>query len=190
MDRERAEKLIAMNKAFKLLRERQKKNLRQHPEIMEIAKRVRAARERDAVNQQLLTRTVENLRRRGFDVHVLSTPQEVLDKVLEIIGDERIVIKSKSNVTKEIRLREELESRGIEVLETDVGDRLIQILNEKPSHPTGPSAHLSIKTIAERLSEHYGVKIEPDARKIVEFLREDIENGLKKAKIGITEPMR
>lgn len=186
MDREKAEKLIAMNRAFKLLRERQKRNLKEYPEILEISKKVRAARERDAANPELLNQTVENLKKRGFDVHILSNPQEVVEKVLEVVGDEKIVVKSKSNVTKEIRLREELESRGIEVVETDIGDRLIQILNEHPSHPTGPAAHLSVKMIAEQLSEHYGEEIKPDAREIVEFLRKDIENSFKRAGVGIT----
>lgn len=72
------------------------------------------------------------------------------------------------------------------LIETDIGDRLLQILDEFPSHPTGPAVHLSVKSIAEKLSKHYGIKITPDAEKIVEFLRKDIEKSVEEAKVGIT----
>lgn len=186
VDRERAEKLIAMNRAFKTLRERQKVNLKFYPEIKELAKEVREKRERCVGNQKLFEKVVENLRGRGFNVYVASDSEDAISKVLEVVGDEKLVVKSKSNVTKEIGLREELEKKGVAVVETDIGDRLLQILDESPSHPTGPAVHLSVKSIAEQLSKHYGVEIPPDAEKIVEFLRRDIEKSVEEAKIGIT----
>ncbi len=186
MDREKAEKLLAMNRAFRILRDRQRANLKLYPEVKELAKSVREERERNVGNQELLEKVMENLRRRGFDVYLASTSDEAVKKVLEVVGEEKVVVKSKSNVTKEIGLREGLEKRGVEVIETDVGDRLIQILNEFPSHPTGPAVHLSVESIANRLSEYYGTEIPPKAEAIVEFLRKDIENAVEKAKVGIT----
>ena len=186
VDRERAEKLIAMNRAFKILRERQKVNLKLYPEVRELAKEIREKRERCVGNQEVFEKVVENLRRRGFNVYIASNSEEAISEILEIVGDEKLVVKSKSNVTKEIGLRKELENKGVEVVETDIGDRLLQILDESPSHPTGPAVHLSVKSIAERLSKHYGVEIPPDVGKIVEFLRKDIEKSVEEAKIGIT----
>jgi len=186
VDREKAEKLIAMNRAFKILRERQRANLRLYPEVKELAKKVREERENDVGNNELLRKVMESLERRGFDVYLTPTSYEAVKKVLEVVGEEKLVVKSKSNVTKEIRLREELEKRGMEVIETDIGDRLIQVLNEHPSHPTGPAVHLSVESIANRLSDFYGTEIPPKAEKIVEFLRKDIENAVERANVGIT----
>jgi len=186
VDRERAEKLIAMNRAFKTLRERQKVNLKLYPEVRELAKEIREKRERCVGNQELFEKVVKNLRRRSFNVYIASNSEEAVSKVMEVVGDEKLVVKSKSNVTKEIGLREELEKRGVEVVETDVGDRLLQILDEYQSHPTGPAVHLSVKSIAERLSKHYGTEIPPNAEKIVEFLRRDIEKSMEEANVGIT----
>ena len=186
MDRERAEKLITMNRAFKILRERQKANLKLYPEIKKLAEEVREKREHCVGNQELFEKVAENLKRRGFDVYIASNSEEAIRKVLEVAGDERLIVKSKSNVTKEIGLREELVRRGLEVVETDIGDRLLQILNEFSSHPTGPAVHLSVDTISKLLSRHYGVEIPPDALKIVEFLRNDIEKSLRKARVGVS----
>ena len=186
MDRDEAEKLIAMNRAFKILKNRQKKRIREFPEIKDLAYRIRKIRERSVGDKKLLSQTIENLRQRGFEVYLAGDAREALDRVLELVGDEKLVAKSKSNVTKELKLVEELEKHGIEVVETDVGDRLIQLLSEDPAHPTGPAVHLSTVNIAKRLSELLGIAIEPDSKKIVEFLREDIYRRLLKAEIGIT----
>ncbi len=186
MNREDAEKLIAMSRAFELLRKRQKEMIKKFPEIRDLATRIRSVREESVGNSELLSQAVENLNRKGFDVHFAGNAKDAIKKILELVDSEKVVAKSKSNVTKEIKLVEELEKRGIEVVETDVGDRILQILNEDPSHPTGPAAHLSTATIARKLSEYFGTKIEADAKRIVEFLRQDIYGKLRHAEVGIT----
>lgn len=186
MEREELEKLLAMKKAFKVLRERQKENIKKFPEIKSTAKRVREIREKSVGNKNLLREVIKNFEERGIEVHLVKNREDALNLVFELLNEERIVVKSKSNVTKEIGLREELEKRGIEVVETDVGDRIIQILNEEASHPTGPAVHLSVNMIAEKLSEYFGVRLEESAERIVEFLREDIKKRVSKATVGIT----
>nr|WP_230972220.1 LUD domain-containing protein [Archaeoglobus neptunius] len=175
-----------MNKAFKILRERQRRNLEKYPEIKEIAKKIRVVREKSVGNEELLEKTVENLKRRGFTVKRAEDRVEALSIISELLEGEKVIVKSKSNLSKEIGLREELEKLGFDVVETDVGDRLIQILNEHPSHPTGPAVHLSVKLISEKLSEYFGFPIPPDAGRIVELLREDIQRHVKIANVGIT----
>ncbi len=186
VNREDVEKLVAMNKAFKLLRERQKENIKRYPEIESIAKKIRSVRERSIGNRELLSESIENFEKKGFDVYLTKNKDDAIKVVTELLEGERVVVKSKSNVAKEIGLREELENRGVEVVETDIGDRIIQILNEDASHPTGPAAHLSVKMIAEKLSNHFKTEIVPSAEKIVEVLREDIKKRVEKAAVGIT----
>jgi len=79
-----------------------------------------------------------------------------------------------------------LEKKGMTVIETDIGDRILQILKGNPSHPTGPVTHLSAKDIAEGLSKHYKIQIKDEPEEIVRIVREDVISNLVKAKAGIT----
>ncbi|MFQ6136208.1 MAG: LUD domain-containing protein [Candidatus Hydrothermarchaeales archaeon] len=96
------------------------------------------------------------------------------------------MVKAKSNLTREINLTEELDSREIEVVETDIGDRILQLTNEKPSHPTGPVSHLTSYDISRYLSEYFKREVSPDSREIVKLIRGDILGYMEAAKIGIT----
>ncbi|MDD5095149.1 MAG: LUD domain-containing protein [Dehalococcoidia bacterium] len=102
------------------------------------------------------------------------------------MGSEKLVVKAKSNVTKEIDLARELESRGIEAVETDIGDRVVQIAGEKPSHPTGPASHLSKEQIAEVLSAHFGREIPADPLILTQIIRDEVAAKIEAANIGIT----
>src|SRR4030066_81881 len=74
---------------------------------------------------------------------------------------ERLVVKSKSNISKEIGLTHFLNGHGIEVIETDIGDRIIQIAGHRASHATAPAVHLSRYEIAEILSQHLKREVPP-----------------------------
>jgi len=186
VDKEEVEKLITMNRAFKLLKERQRENLRKYPEIESLVRRVREVREKSVGDEGLLSTAIENFEKRGFSVFLARNKEEAIKVIFELLEGEKVVAKSKSNVTKEINLTEELEKRGIEAIETDIGDRILQILNEQASHPTGPAVHLSVRMIAEKLSNHFKTEIAPSAEKIVEFLRNDIKERIREAAVGIT----
>jgi len=79
-----------------------------------------------------------------------------------------------------------LKKNGITVVETDIGDRILQVMKASPSHPTGPIAHLSAKEIAKGLSEYYDKPIKDDPDEIVKIVREDVVSSINNAKIGIT----
>lgn len=175
--------VIALRKAFDSVKQRQKDN--DFPNFEERKKRLKAAREACVGNEELLKKTVDVLTKNGIKVHHAKSKEEALDIVLKEIGSEKLVVKSKSNVTKEIELVKELEKRGIKVFETDIGDRIAQLLDASPSHPTGPIAHLSAKEIAKALKEN-GIEISGEPEDIVNFVTQDIIKNIKKAKIGIT----
>ena len=58
-------------------------------------------------------------------------------------------IKSKSMVTEEIDLNRHLEAAGLEVTETDLGEYIIQLRQEPPSHIVGPAIHLTVDQVAQ-----------------------------------------
>jgi L-lactate utilization protein LutB len=178
------DEIISLQKAFKSVRNRQQKNV--PPDLHEKIKRLRAVRELSIGNDELLKRAVKKMEENGIKVFTAKSRDDAVQIMLKELGTEKLVAKSKSNVTKEIKLTEELESRGIKVIETDIGDRILQVLREKPSHPTGPITHLSAKKISEGLSKIYGVEIGSDPGGIVRFVRNEIRNYIDKARIGVT----
>jgi L-lactate utilization protein LutB len=174
----------ALRKAFNSVKKRQKLNLPK--DFTERKAMLKAIRKLCVGDEKLLVQTVEKLKKNGIKVHVAKEKDDAMAVILEEIGQEKLIVKSKSNVTKEIELTKTLEKEGISVIETDIGDRILQILGGKPSHPTGPIAHLSAKDIAKGLSEYYKISIKDDPEEIVKIVKEDIISNMEKAKIGIT----
>ncbi len=178
------DEIIALRKAFNSVKERQKNNI--PPDLDEKEKRLKIARELCVGNKGLLEKAIKKIEDNGIKVYRVADKDNAIKIIIDEIGDEKLIIKSKSNVTKEIELTSELEKRGIEVIETDIGDRIMQVLKSKPSHPTGPIAHLTAKAIVERLSRFYGKDISEDPEKIVRFVRDEIRGYIEKAKVGVT----
>jgi L-lactate dehydrogenase complex protein LldG len=176
--------IIALRKAFKSVRERQKNRV--IPDFNNKRNKLRSVREFSVGNEDLLKKAVRRVEENGIKVFIAKTSADAIKIVLHEIGDEKLVVKSKSNVTKEIMLSDELTDKGIKVIETDIGDRIMQILKCKPSHPTGPVAHLSAKDISEGLSKYYDKKISEDPAEIVNFIRKEIKDYIEKAEVGIT----
>ena len=79
----------------------------------------------------------------GVSVHWASTPAELNERVLRIIRDsgETKLVKSKSMLTEECHLNEYLKHQGIEVIDTDLGERIVQLAKESPSHIVLPCIH-------------------------------------------------
>ncbi len=178
------EEVIALRKAFNSVKERQALNLPK--DFSENKKRLKAARELCVGNELFLKQAIDNLKKNGIIIYLAKEKQEVNDIVLEKVGEEKLIVKSKSNVTKETELTKSLEEKGIIVVETDIGDRILQILKAKPSHPTGPITHLSAKEISKKLSAYYSKSIKENSEDIVNVVKEDVISNLNKARIGIT----
>lgn len=170
--------------AFSTVIRRQEENKERLP-LERMKGRLRESRTNFAGNEGLLGEAIENLRRNGFRVREVSTLKEAVLCVVEEVGEERLVVKSKSNLSKEMRLREALFARGIEVVETDIGDRIIQLSDSRPSHPTGPASHLDVEEIAGIVSRRLK-KTEPSARGIISVLLDDIKKAISGATTGIT----
>lgn len=178
------EEVIALRKAFNSVKERQAQNAPR--DFKGRKRRLKADREFCVGNEELLARTIDKLRKNGIKVHYAKEKNDAIKAILDEIGEEKLVVKSKSNVTKEIELTKALEKKGLTVVETDIGDRILQLLHAKPSHPTGPVTHLSAKDIAHGLSKHYKTFIQETPEDIVKIVKEDVILNIGKAKIGIT----
>jgi L-lactate dehydrogenase complex protein LldG len=182
----KARHIQAMRKAFNVVRKRQQANICRIPDLEVRKKRLRQTRGESVGNEILLKQAIENLIQNGIKVYMVDSREEAISLIISEVGDNRLVVKSKSNLAKEIGLTEALEAVGIDVIETDIGDRIIQLCGDAPSHPTGPASHLTRYDIARILSAHFGKTVKPTARAIVELIRDEISEYIDKATIGIT----
>ncbi len=176
------EEIITLRKSFDSVKQRQQNNY----DLEDRKEKLKEARKLCVGNEELLEEALEKLRNNGIKVYLAKEKHDAIQAILNEVGEEKLVVKSKSNVTKEIELTKTLEEKGITVVETDIGDRILQIMNAYPSHPTGPVAHLSVKRIASVLATYYKRQIREEAEDIVNVVREDILFHLKHARIGIT----
>ncbi len=173
-------------RAFRETRIRQKQNLPLYEEFekaKEILKKVRSSALGD---WDLLMKAIARLEGNQFRVLQARDGQEACEIFLNEIGEEKLVVKSKSNLSKEIGLTSFLTGHGIEVIETDIGDRINQLIGGRSSHYTGPIVHLTRYEIAEVLSRHLKKEVPPVPEQLMQAVREDIESYLQRARIGIT----
>ena len=111
----------------------------------------------------------------------------VADRSTPVDGDQPSVVKSKSMTTEEIDLNEALETNGTDVYETDLGEWVLQVADDTPSHIVGPAMHISQPEIAELFTERF----DPDepfetAESLTRFARDYLGERIREADVGIT----
>ncbi len=173
-------------RAFQETRNRQKENLASVDDLEKIKEEVKRIRSESVGNWDLLQKAISRLEGNQFKVIEAKDSKQACEIVLKEIGEEKLVVKSKSNISKEIGLTSFLTQHGIRAIETDIGDRIIQMTGERASHYTGPACHLSRYDIARILSKHLKKEIPPIPEDEMEAVKQDISSYLKKARVGIT----
>ena len=173
-------------RAFRENRNRQKQNLTAFEDFEKVKEEVKRIRSESVGNPDLLQKAISSLGKNQFRVFQATDSKEACEIFLKEIGQERLVVKSKSNISREINLTPFLASHGVEVVETDIGDRINQLAGGRASHYTGPIVHLSRYEVAEILSKHLGKHIPPVPEEEMRAVKDDIESYLEKAKVGIT----
>lgn len=150
---------------------------------------VRALKERCVGNiDTLFARFKENAEGVSAVVHEASDSAEAVRIVLDLARERgvRKIVKSKSMLTEEIELNPRLQETGIEVTETDLGEWIIQLAKEKPSHFTQPAVHKTREQIAKLFSKVTGEHQEADVRKLVDVARVQLRKAFIEADMGIT----
>jgi len=136
----------------------------------------------------LLTELETNLIRNGCDVHWARTGGEA-NRILNTIAQNhgvRTAIKSKSMVTEEIHLNDSLEEIGVKVVETDLGEYIIQLAEEPPSHIVAPVVHKGVKDISELFQEELGMEPTMDPAIMCDTARKELRKHFLVADMGIS----
>ena len=98
-----------------------------------------------------------------------------------------LVTKSKSMTTEECKLNDHLEGLGISVIDTDLGERIVQMLKEPPSHIVAPALHRTAVEIGELFAEQLGTpRGEKDPQRLTAAAREHLRPFFLGAEVGIT----
>ncbi len=177
----------AMNNSFKILHER-RRNLLDNDETRELKERVKKIREYSINHlEELKVEAVEKLQDNGIEVVYADDSAEALKAIYDLVKDEECVAKSKSNTASEIGITDFFQDKGIKLVETDLGDRIVQFTaKKKSSHPIGPAAHLSLEEIAQIIREEFNREVKSDPQEILDIVKQDVLDGISHCKVGIT----
>jgi L-lactate dehydrogenase complex protein LldF len=165
------------------------------PEFEALRDEAKKLKEHVLANLDYYLETFErNCTANGGQVHWCATAAEARDVVLRICRDAgaKTVTKGKSMIGEEIALNEHLEAHDIKAVETDLGEYVIQLRDEPPSHITAPAVHLVKRQWTETFRAHHtGAGLAPDRpleepRQILDEARAMLRRSFFSAEVGIT----
>jgi len=141
-----------------------------------------------AKQDELVDRFAEKVRQRGASVFLAKDAKAAIDYILKIgrERDAKIVTKSKSLTSEEIEVNQPLEKAGMEVIETDLGELIIQQVHEKPFHLVFPAVHKTVADVAEIFRKATGEDIPDDADAVMKAVRRFVRPYFLNADIGMT----
>lgn len=130
----------------------------------------------------------ENVTAAGGQVHFAADSAEANAIVSHLARTRgvKIATKSKSMVSEELELNPVLESLGIDVYETDLGEYIIQLAGETPSHLVAPALHKSKEDVAELFASKLGVDYDEDIVKMAATARSVLRDKFMQADLGIS----
>lgn len=135
-----------------------------------------------------LEKFTANVEKAGAKIHWARDGKEACSIVLNLINERKAskVVKSKSMATEEIHLNHALENVGINPVETDLGEWIIQLAHETPSHIVVPAIHKTKGQIAELFVEKIGIELTDDVDVLTRTARNILRSKFAEAEIGIS----
>lgn len=165
-------------------------NGKQRYDKLEIAKQ-RAANIKHKTLAQLDKYLVEfetNFTQNGGKVLWARHAEEACAQIVKLLKEENIkkVVKSKSMTTEEIKLNDQLEMNGIQSLETDLGEFIVQLAGEKPYHIVTPAMHKSRQDVADLYHQKFQIDPQSTPEQITAYTRSLLRDEFQQAGAGIT----
>ncbi|MFZ4452774.1 LutB/LldF family L-lactate oxidation iron-sulfur protein [Salibacterium aidingense] len=152
------------------------------------------------LSEQIRSHTLENLDyyleqlsdnvvKNGGHIYFAQTPEEANQYVKQVAAEKEAkkIIKSKSMVTEETSMNEALEEIGIEVVESDLGEYILQVDDhDPPSHIVAPALHKNKEQIRDTFERLKGYDKSSKPEELTQFAREQLREEFLEADIGIT----
>jgi iron-sulfur cluster protein len=154
-----------------------------------LSDQVRALKERAIEDlPALIARFRQEAERVGATVYEAKTAEDARRYIVDLARQHGVTlaVKSKSMATDEIELNAALEAAGVRAVETDLGEWIVQLAGERPSHMVSPAMHKTREQVAALLSRVTGRTIEPDIPDLVAVARAELRRCFVEAQMGIT----
>ena len=171
---------------YEMVRDRTKSTYQDWP----AARQAAAETKWEAINHldRYLTDLVEKLESRGTKVHWATTGRQAREIILGVIREKkaRSIIKSKAMTSEEIHLNEALEEAGFEVVESDLGEFIVQLRKEAPYHIVFPAMHLTRGKISELFARELGSAPTENPEELTMIARRALRQKYIQADVGLT----
>ncbi|MES1219238.1 MAG: lactate utilization protein B [Bacteroidota bacterium] len=131
----------------------------------------------------------KNAQANGITVHWAADGNEHNKIIFDIIRNNSIqkIVKSKSMLTEECHLNEFLQSKGLEIVDTDLGERIVQFRKEAPSHIVLPAIHLKKQDVSATFHQHLGTEEgNNDPQYLTEAARQHLRKKFIESQLAIT----
>ena len=159
------------------------------PGFLEARRRLRAAKDSALTDPATMReRFVAAAASNGTVVHQVATAEQARQRILEVLTTRgvQLLAKGKSMVAEEIFLNHSLEQAGIQVVETDLGEWIIQLAHETPSHMVMPAIHKSRQQVADLFERETGQPVpREDIKAQVTLARERLRQVFLRAEAGM-----
>ncbi len=187
LDKNAEHRLVARQTAFDSLTE----------ELQVLRQRAHALRAETIANlNQYLSQFIAKVQTNGILVHRAADAAQANQIILDILRQNQAhkIIKSKTMVGEEIEVNQALEAAGFEVVETDLGEYIVQLRGERPGHIITPAVHLLRSDVARTFQEKIGLPYNEDiptmtaaARRILRQTFLDAQAGISGVNFGVAE---
>ena len=130
----------------------------------------------------------KNSTKNGAEVIWCRNSNEAIESVKSILLENKtsLLVKSKSMTTEEINFNEHVEKLGVETLETDLGEYIVQLAGEKPYHILTPAMHKSRHDIADLFHEKFNTPEGSDPQFLTAYVRSKLRQKFRSADVGVT----
>jgi L-lactate dehydrogenase complex protein LldF len=156
----------------------------------EEARNLASATKWEAINHldRYLAQFAANLEARGTKVHWASTAQQAREIILELLREKkaRVVVKSKAMTSEEIHLNDAMEKAGYEVVESDLGEFIVQLREEPPYHIVFPAMHLTRDDIRDVFQRKLNDAPSNNPEELTMVARRVLRQKYLQADVGIT----
>jgi L-lactate dehydrogenase complex protein LldF len=136
--------------------------------------------------EELHAQLRESFSRQGIGYHRAATADDAVTTIRTLLGDAKRVAKSKSMVGEEVGLTHALRAAGIDILETDIGEYIVDIEGRGPSHITAPALHLNRTRIQELLNRTGAAMPDDDPGRLSRYVRDVVGAYFQDCDAGIT----
>lgn len=179
----------ALHRATSLFGTRRREAASGLPDWEALRSQARAIKDETLLHlDRYLEQFTANAEAAGAQVHWARDGREANSIVCRLARDRgaRLVVKAKSMATEEIHLNAALEAEGIEALETDLGEYIVQLAGETPSHIIAPAIHKTKGQIAELFTAKLGLEPTDDVTKLTVTAREVLRDKFAAADMGVS----